>query len=55
MVVIFWEIGYRLACLPKVAEVLEKQGRYITIAVYILIGLYIMWDSSTFQHLLSFM
>lgn len=51
MVVIFWEIGYRLACLPKVADVLEKQGRYLTIAVYILIGLYIMWDSGTFQHL----
>ena len=53
MVVIFWEIGYRLACLPKVADVLEKQGRYITVAVYILIGLYIMYDSGTFQHLLQ--
>ncbi|WP_341780341.1 cadmium resistance transporter [Levilactobacillus sp. HBUAS70063] len=53
MVVIFWEIGYRLACLPKVADVLEKQGRYITIAVYILIGLYIMADSGTFQHLIQ--
>lgn len=52
MVVIFWEIGYRLACLPRVAEVLEKQGRYITIAVYILLGLYIMWDSGTFQQLI---
>lgn len=53
MVVIFWEIGYRLACIPRVAAVLEKQGRYITIAVYILIGLYIMGDSGTFQHLLQ--
>ncbi|KRK37371.1 cadmium resistance transporter [Levilactobacillus parabrevis] len=51
MVILFWEIGYRLACLPKVAEVLEKQGRYITIAVYLLIGLYILWDSGTIQHL----
>jgi len=53
MVVIFWELGYRLACLPKVADVLEKQGRYITIAVYILIGLYIIWDNGTVQHLLQ--
>ncbi|TGD19863.1 CadD family cadmium resistance transporter [Levilactobacillus suantsaiihabitans] len=52
MVVIFWEIGYRLACLPKVSDVLEREGRYITVAVYILIGLYIMYDSGTFQHLL---
>ncbi|MCH4124350.1 MAG: cadmium resistance transporter [Levilactobacillus sp.] len=52
MVVIFWEIGYRLACLPKVADILEREGRYITVAVYILIGLYIMYDSGTFQHLL---
>jgi len=53
MVVIFWELGYRLACLPKVADVLEKQGRYITIAVYILIGLYIIWENGTVQHLLQ--
>ena len=53
MVVTFWEIGYRLACIPRVAAVLEKQGRYITIAVYILIGLYIMADSGTFQHLIQ--
>lgn len=52
MVVLFWEIGYRLACLPKVATVLEKQGRYLTIAVYILIGLYILWDNGTFAHFL---
>ncbi|WP_125574458.1 cadmium resistance transporter [Levilactobacillus huananensis] len=52
MVVIFWEIGYRLACLPRVATILEKEGRYITVAVYILIGLYILWDSGTVIHLL---
>ncbi|KRO04491.1 permease, cadmium resistance protein [Levilactobacillus paucivorans] len=52
MVVIFWEIGYRLACLPKVADILEKEGRYITVVVYILIGLYILWDSGTVPHLI---
>jgi len=53
MVVIFWELGYRLACLPKVAAVLDRQGRYITVAVYILLGLYILWDNGTVQHLLT--
>jgi len=53
MLTLFCYIGYLLIKIPKVADILERYGMYITAIVYIGLGLYIMWESGTFQQLLQ--
>jgi len=55
MVVVFWELGFRLATLPVIAGVLEKWGRHLTVVVYILLGGYILWDNGTIHQLLRWL
>ena len=55
MVVVFWELGFRLATLPVIAGVLEKWGRHLTVVVYILLGGYILWDNGTIHPLLRWL
>lgn len=53
MLTIFCLLGYGLVKVPVIANLLEKYGRWITAAVYILIGIYIMLESGTFTKILS--
>ncbi|MDN5574862.1 CadD family cadmium resistance transporter [Pediococcus parvulus] len=53
MLTIFCYLGYLLVKVPVIAKSLEKYGRWITAAVYILLGLYIMFESGTFNKLFS--
>ncbi|GKQ43348.1 cadmium resistance protein CadD [Companilactobacillus sp. RD055328] len=50
MLSLFCWIGYTLVKLPKVADILEDYGRWITAIVYILLGIYIMIESGTIAH-----
>ncbi|WP_048000730.1 cadmium resistance transporter [Lactiplantibacillus herbarum] len=52
MLTLFCYIGYLLIKIPKVADILERYGMYITAIVYIGLGGYIIWESGTFQQLL---
>lgn len=54
MLTLFCVLGYCMVKLPVVARLLEEYGQWITAAVYILLGLYIMWEVGTFQHLMTF-
>ncbi|MFD1418530.1 cadmium resistance transporter [Companilactobacillus keshanensis] len=51
MLTLFCYIGYLLVRIPKVADILEKWGKYITAIVYIGIGLFILIESGTFEHI----
>ncbi|WP_125589834.1 cadmium resistance transporter [Companilactobacillus jidongensis] len=51
MLTLFCYIGYLLVRIPKVADVLEKWGRYITSIVYIILGLFILIEGGTFAHI----
>ena len=51
MLSLFCLIGYELVRLPRIAAVLGKYGRWISAIVYLLLGLYVMWESGTFSHL----
>lgn len=53
MLTIFCYFGYLLVKVPVIANLLEKYGRWITAAVYILLGIYIMLESGTFTKLLT--
>ncbi|VDG17858.1 cadmium resistance transporter [Lactiplantibacillus mudanjiangensis] len=53
MLSVFCYLGYLLIKIPKVADLLERYGRYITAVVYIGLGAYIMLESGTVQHLLT--
>ncbi|MCP8854331.1 cadmium resistance transporter [Latilactobacillus sakei] len=53
MLSLFCYVGYLLIKIPKVAEILERYGMYITAVVYIGLGLYIMFESGTVQHLVK--
>ncbi|KRK78724.1 cadmium binding protein [Companilactobacillus nodensis DSM 19682 = JCM 14932 = NBRC 107160] len=53
MLTIFCYIGNLLVRIPKVADLLEKWGRYITAIVYIFIGTGILLESGTFAHFLG--
>ncbi|CAM2842449.1 cadmium resistance transporter [Latilactobacillus sakei] len=53
MLSLFCYVGYLLIKIPKVAEILERYGMYITAIVYIGLGLYIMFESGTVQHLVK--
>ncbi|GAB5054338.1 CadD family cadmium resistance transporter [Pediococcus parvulus] len=53
MLTIFCYLGYLLVKVPVIAKSLEKYSRWITAAVYILLGLYIMFESGTFNKLFS--
>ncbi|MGV0167588.1 CadD family cadmium resistance transporter [Furfurilactobacillus sp. WILCCON 0119] len=53
MLTLFCLIGYELSRLPKVAEILENYGRYITAIIYIGLGTYILFESGTIKHLLG--
>lgn len=51
MLTLFCLTGYLLVKLPVVARFLDQYGRWLTVAVYILLGLYIMYESGTWTHL----
>ena len=51
MLTLFCLTGYLLVKLPVVARFLDQYGRWLTAAVYILLGLYIMYESGTWTHL----
>ncbi|MDV7718913.1 CadD family cadmium resistance transporter [Pediococcus ethanolidurans] len=53
MLTIFCYFGYLLVKVPAIANLLEKYGRWITAAVYILLGIYIMLESGTFTKLFT--
>ncbi|WPC17741.1 CadD family cadmium resistance transporter [Pediococcus inopinatus] len=53
MLTLFFIAGYSLVKVPIIAGILEKYGRWLTAAVYILIGLYIMVESGTLTKFLS--
>ncbi|PKX61784.1 cadmium resistance transporter [Latilactobacillus sakei] len=53
MLSLFCYVGYLLIKIPKVAEILERYGMYITAIVYIGLGLYIMFESGTIQHIVK--
>ncbi|MCI1892153.1 MAG: cadmium resistance transporter [Schleiferilactobacillus harbinensis] len=51
MLTLFCLSGYLISRIPKVAGALEQYGRYVTAVVYILIGLDVLWDGGTLQHI----
>lgn len=53
MLTLFCLTGYLLVKLPVVARFLDQYGRWLTAAVYILLGLYIMYESGTWTHLVD--
>lgn len=53
MLTLFCLTGYLLVKLPVVARFLDQYGRWLTAAVYILLGLYIMYESGTWAHLVA--
>ncbi|KRM94797.1 cadmium resistance transporter [Loigolactobacillus rennini] len=53
MLTLFCLTGYLLVKLPVVARFLDQYGRWLTAAVYILLGLYIMYESGTWTHLVA--
>lgn len=53
MMTLFALLGYLLVCLPAVAKVFERWGTAVTVAVYIGLGIYILFESGTVQHFIS--
>lgn len=51
MLTLFCLAGYLLVKLPVVAHFCDQYGRWLTAAVYILLGLYILYESGTWAHL----
>lgn len=54
MMTLFCIMGYFFGKIPLIARAFDKYGRWITAAVYILLGLYIVYENGTFDKLLSF-
>ncbi|MFT9039835.1 cadmium resistance transporter [Schleiferilactobacillus harbinensis] len=52
MLTLFCTASLLLSRIPQVAHLLDKYGRYITAAVYCLIGFGVLWEGGTVQHLL---
>lgn len=52
MLTIFCWLGYRLATMPHLTNVLRRYGSYITAVVYIVLGCAVMWESGTIAHFL---
>lgn len=50
MLSLFCYIGYILGKVPKIADILERFGKYITAIVYILIGMGILIESGSISH-----
>ncbi|WP_125712992.1 cadmium resistance transporter [Companilactobacillus kedongensis] len=55
MMSLFCFIGFLLVRIPKVANILEKWGKYITSIVYIGIGFFILIESGTFIEIFKFL
>lgn len=53
MLTLFCWIGAQLGRLPFVASLLEHAGRWLTAAVYVGIGCFILWESGTITHFLG--
>ncbi|MFC6253591.1 cadmium resistance transporter [Secundilactobacillus hailunensis] len=53
MLIVFCFVGYGMVKLPTIALLLENYGRWITSAVYIGLGLYVMWNNGTFRFLMN--
>jgi cadmium resistance transport/sequestration family protein len=53
MLTLFCWIGAQLGRLPLIAQILESAGRWLTAAVYIGIGAYILFENGTISHFLS--
>lgn len=54
MLNVFFFLGWMFSSIPTVEKVLEKYGTWISAIVYILLGLFIMVESGTIQHILNF-
>lgn len=52
MLTLFCATGLLLSRIPQIAHLLDCYGRYITAAVYCLIGFGVLWEGGTVQHLL---
>ncbi|HJE96113.1 MAG TPA: cadmium resistance transporter [Ligilactobacillus acidipiscis] len=52
MLTIFCFVGYWLVKMPKIAQLLDHWGRYITSLVYLGIGLYILFESGAISHII---
>lgn len=52
MLTLFCATGLLLSRIPQIAHLLDRYGRYITAAVYCLIGFGVLWEGGTVQHLL---
>jgi len=50
MLTLFCYIGFILVKIPKVANLLEHWGRYVTAVVYIIIGIGVLNESGTIEH-----
>ena len=53
MLTLFCWLASNLGRLPGMAKLLEKHGPTLTSVLYILIGLYVLWDAGTIQHFIS--
>lgn len=53
MLTLFCWIGAQLGRLPFVARILENAGRWLTAAVYIGIGVYILFENGTISHFMG--
>ncbi|KRM72211.1 cadmium resistance transporter [Lacticaseibacillus brantae] len=53
MMTLFCWLASRLGRLPGLANVLDRYGATLTSVLYILIGLYVLWDAGTIQHFLA--
>lgn len=50
MMTLFFFLGLRLAKIPKIEKLLESYGRWISAAIYILLGLFILVEGGTISH-----
>ncbi|MHC9536321.1 cadmium resistance transporter [Dellaglioa sp. BT-FLS60] len=55
MMTLFCIMGYFFGKIPLIAKAFDKYGRWITAAVYILLGLSIVYENGTFAKLISFL
>jgi len=53
MMTLFCWLASRLGLLPGLAKVLDRYGATLTSILYILIGLYVLWDAGTIQHFIN--
>lgn len=53
MLTIIFFVGYNLVKLPIIEKLLEKHGTWMTAIVYVLLGIYILFENGTIQKFLN--